>query len=81
MGQERDTRMVYIKDLLFVALYQWRKILLVSLVFAVVLAGVAGAMEWKSFSAAQGKTIDQATLDAYAEEKEILQNNVSGKLQ
>lgn len=77
MGQERDTRMVYIKDLLFVALYQWRNILLVSLVFAVVLAGVAGAMEWKSFSAAQGKTIDQATLDAYAEEKEILQNNVS----
>lgn len=40
MEQQKETQMVYIKDLLFTVLYRWKAVLAVALVFALVLGGV-----------------------------------------
>ena len=39
MQHERDEQVIFIKDLIFAALYQWRKILVVVLAFALLLGG------------------------------------------
>ena len=51
MEKERNEQVVFVKDLLFASLYQWRKMLVVGLVFAVLLGAFAGLMEWKKVSA------------------------------
>ena len=41
MEQQKETQMVYIKDLLFTVLYRWKTVLIVMLVFALLLGGVS----------------------------------------
>ena len=40
MEKKNEVPMIYLKDLLFTALYQWKRILLTALVFAVLLGGI-----------------------------------------
>lgn len=46
----KDDQMIYLKDLLFAALYQWRRILAVSIVLAMLLGGLGAASAWKDYS-------------------------------
>ena len=72
MEQERDLQVIFIKDLLFAALYQWRRILIAALVFAILLAGVAAVFQWKNTSPAQPEQL-QTEEDAYQKQKLLLE--------
>ena len=43
MQHERDEQVIFIKDLIFTALYQWRKILIAAVAFALLLGGYKAA--------------------------------------
>lgn len=63
MEQERDEQVIYLKDLLFAAAYQWRRILLVALAFAFVLGGFQVARHLSG-----SKQQDQTLLAQYERE-------------
>lgn len=48
MEQEKDLQVIFIKDLLFAALYQWRRILVFGCIFALLLGAVAFALQLKN---------------------------------
>ena len=48
MYQEKEEQVVFVKDLLFSALYQWRRILAVAVIFAVILGGFSAFIQAKS---------------------------------
>lgn len=66
MEKEKNEQVVFVKDLLFAALYRWRQILAMGLIFAVLLGVVGGLLEWKSVSA----SISQEELAAATEKYE-----------
>ncbi len=77
MEIERDDRVIFIKDLLFAALYQWRKILIAALVFAVLLGAYAGFNEWKKTSAPQSKEDYLLELETFNKDKALLEARIS----
>lgn len=64
MDRKKDERMIYIKDLIFAALYRWRSVLIVALVLALVLGG------WKGVSGLNG--LQSGTEAASLEQAQIL---------
>ena len=72
MEQERDLQVIFIKDLLFAALYQWRRILIAALVFALLLAGMATVFQWKNASPTQPEQL-QTEEEAYQKQKLLLE--------
>lgn len=73
MEQEKDLQVIFIKDLLFAALYQWRRILAAALVFAVILGGAALVSQSNSVSAPSSEETRQAAEKAYEEQKLLLE--------
>lgn len=72
MEKERNDQVVFIKDLLFAALYQWRPIVAAALVFAVLLGGLVGVSQWKATSNTVSEEEIQAAMEAYENEKQLL---------
>lgn len=90
MDYERDEQVIYFKDLVFVALYQWRRILIFAVIFALLLGGFMGISAIKERSASVDTiTEEQAAYEqelqlynlqkaAIASKKEILNNTLTG---
>lgn len=76
MENGKNEQVIFIKDLLFAALYQWRRIVVFALLFGLLLGGVAAAAEYKKASAViPQETIDEAKLE-YEEALETLQTRI-----
>ena len=76
MENEKNEQVIFIKDLLFAALYQWRRIVVFALLFGLLLGGVAAAGEFKKASAViPQETIGEAML-AYEEALEKLEARI-----
>lgn len=73
MDNEMDEQVVYVKDLLFSVLYQWRKLLTVALILAVILGGGKGFFTWREANdptaREESKTRYEAELAQYEKEK------------
>lgn len=67
MDYERDEQIIYIRDLLFAVLYQWKKILVAALALAVLLGGYVGISGYATVS--DPKALDE-TLEEYRDELE-----------
>lgn len=76
MIPERDDRMIFLKDLLFTTLYQWRKILVAIVVFALVLGGYAAYKESAKVSDVPSKTVQEHALTLYKENKALLEAKI-----
>ena len=73
---ETDDRVIYIKDLFFVMLYQWRKIVIVAVALALLAGVVFGFQAHRSSAAIQADPDFYAKLEAYEEEKASLENRL-----
>lgn len=65
MEKERNEQVVFVKDLLFTALYRWRQLLAVGLIFAVLLGALAGLLEWKKAAASLSGEALAAAMEEY----------------
>lgn len=86
MDYEKDEQVIYFKDLLFVAMYQWRRILVFAVVLAVLLGGVAGITGWKNYTeAAEAVTEErneyQLQLEKYEAEKQAIRTEQESAVQ
>lgn len=77
MDYEKDEQVIYFKDLLFVAMYQWRRILVFAMVLAVLLGGIAGIGGWKNYTEAADAVTEekkeyQLQLEKYEAEKQAI---------
>lgn len=78
METKRDEQVIYLKDLLFSALYQWKKVLLWGVVLAVLLGGFKGVSAYKSLGSQQ---VDQAALEQEMESYKTELENLERKLE
>lgn len=76
MENRRDEHVIYIKDLLFAVLYQWRKILICALVLALVLGGYRGFSVRNAVLNASNSDVSQAQ-EAYQQQKELLELEIN----
>lgn len=77
MENERDDRVIFLKDLLFAALYQWRRILIAALVLAVLFGVYAGFNEWKRITVPQSKEQYLLQLEEYNKGKSLLEARIA----
>lgn len=75
MDKNRDEQAIFLKDMLFAVLYQWRKMLLAAVAFALVLGGVKGITAWRSAAdpklVASRQESNRVALEKYETEKGI----------
>lgn len=76
MENQRDERVIFIKDLLFAALYQWRKILIVAVALAALASVYASVTEWEKASSAPSAKTKQELLERYQEEKSLIEHRI-----
>lgn len=76
MDNKKDNQVIYIKDLLFAALYQWRRILITALVLAVILGAVGTFSEYKRVATVPSEEALQKSWDVYNEQKSNLEERV-----
>ena len=77
MENERDDRVIFLADLVFAALYQWRKLLIGALVFAVLLGGFSGIKQISGSSAGEEKETYLQQMEAYNSEVALLENRIA----
>ena len=63
MEYEKKEQVIFVKDLLFAALYQWRKVLIAAVVFAVILGGVSFLDQQKDMKTAPSEADIQAAAE------------------
>ena len=86
MDYEKDDQVIYFKDLVFVALNQWRRILVFAIVFALLLGGFTAVTKWKAYTASAG-TITEAQAEyaqqskQYDAQKQTLQSEIESTIQ
>lgn len=75
MEKRNDDQIIYVKDLLFTALYRWRGILIAAVIFAVLLGGFMLYSGIQSLRSAN-TTVPQEQLESYEKEVAVLENQV-----
>ena len=73
MDTRNEEQVVYLKDLIFAALYQWRKILAVAIALALLLGGFKA---YKALSAPRSE-VDPVAMERYEEEKKFLTDSIA----
>ncbi len=73
MEKERDDRVIYIKDMLFAALYQWRKALIAAVILALVLGAFSGIRQLTKIGDANAADSQALTAEDPADDKTILE--------
>lgn len=74
MEQERDEQVIFFKDLIFAALYQWRKILIAALVLALLFGGFQAVKLHRNGSVDQTVVLEQKTLDEIVRLEAVLED-------
>ena len=86
MDYEKDDQVIYFKDLVFVALYQWRRILVFAIVLALLLGGFTAVTKWNAYTTFAG-TITEAQAEyekqwkQYDAQKQTLQSEIESTVQ
>ncbi len=62
MQTSHDEQVIYLKDLLFSALYRWKKILLFGIVLALLLGGLKGISAYRAIKSQSGAPIPQVSV-------------------
>lgn len=73
MENTRNDQVIFVKDLLFAALYKWRWIIAMAIAFALVLGGIVGASQWKATSNVASEEVIQEAMADYENELQLLQ--------
>lgn len=81
MEKEMKDQVIFVKDLLFAALYQWRKIIIAAVIFAVALGGFGAITEWKSVTTPISDEEKQTIMDSYEYNKKLLEEKVENAQQ
>ena len=86
MDYEKDEQVIYFKDLVFVALYQWRRVLVFAIVFALLLGGFTGISGWMKYNASVGVLTEaqeeyQQQLKQYEAQKQSLESEIENTVQ
>lgn len=76
MEYEKNEQVIFIKDLLFAALYQWRKVVVFALIFAILLGGVSAVSQYKNAAAEVPQGTIDATTKEYEEKKQKLEESI-----
>lgn len=76
MEQERDDQVIYLKDLIFVVLYRWRRVLAAGLALGLVLGAVSAASLWKGRNA-QASLAPEALLQEQQEAQDLLDRHMA----
>lgn len=76
MAHERDEQVIFVKDLLFAALYQWRKILIAGIAVAVLVGGIMGIAQWRAASSTPSEEVVQEEVEKYETQRELLKKAV-----
>lgn len=76
MDKKRDEQVIYLKDLLFSALYKWKGILALALALALLLGGVKAAGEWADYKSSSTNAAQQITLERYEAKKSALEKRL-----
>lgn len=76
MEYEKNEQVIFVKDLLFAVLYQWRRILISALAFLIVLGGLAAVLEYQKATAVVPEATVKKEMAAYEEKKESLQKDI-----
>ncbi len=79
MDNGNNTQVIYVRDLLFAALYQWKKCLLAAVILAVVLGGFKGVSTYKSNHSQSAVSSESSyqEMDSYTAKKEALEQKLS----
>lgn len=77
MEHEKNEQVIFIKDLLFAALYQWRRILIVAVIFALVIGGLVGVSQWRSATTSPSEDVIQEEMAKYETQKLLLEKAVT----
>lgn len=72
MENEKNEQVIFVKDLLFVALYQWRRILVAALIFAIVLGAFSLFSEIREASNEPSMGLAEKANEEYEREKALL---------
>lgn len=73
MEKNKDEQVIFIKDLIFAALYKWRWIVALALVFALILGGITGIEQWKAANDVASDETVRAAMIAYENKKQLLE--------
>lgn len=76
MDRKRDEQVIYLKDLLFSALYKWKGILALGVALALVLCGVKAAGEWAGYQNSGSNEAQKITLERYEAKRTSLEKQV-----
>lgn len=76
MDRKRDEQVIYLKDLLFCALYKWKGILALAVVLALVLGGVKAAGEWRDYQNSATNEAQKISVERYEAKKDSLEKQV-----
>lgn len=63
MEKNKNEQVIFVKDLVFSAFYKWRWIVAMALVFALVLGGIAGIIQWKNTSNATSENAEASNAE------------------
>lgn len=77
METKQDGQVIYLKELLFSALYQWRRILVWGIILAVLLGGIKGIFLYRSMNDGEQSAQQASALEAY----EILSNSLQQQIE
>lgn len=81
MENTKNEQVIYLKDLIFVALRQWRRILIVAVIGALVAGGFSGISGWNSLKDVEAQEYDlaqyQLAQESYEIKKESLEQQIS----
>lgn len=73
MDYEKNEQVVFVKDLLFAAMYRWRGLLAAALVGAVLLGGIGAVASYRAVKNAPSIEVQQEAIAKYEEEKASLE--------
>ena len=76
MDKKRDEQVIYLKDLLFCALYKWKGILALAVVLALLLGGVKAAGEWTDYKSSSTNAAQQIALERYEAKSSSLEKRL-----
>ena len=70
---EKNEQVVFMKDLLFAALYRWRQMLVAGLVLALLLGAFAGFLEWKKLPSEASEEEKTTAMQNYEQKRQQLE--------
>ena len=76
MDRKQDEQVIYLKDMLFSAMYKWKGILLLGVVLGLLLGGVKAAGEWRGYQNSATNEAQKISVERYEAKKSSLEKQI-----